>query len=62
MAKTEIHPNYQPSTITCACGATFEPFSTPGSCIDRFRRKYGRNTPGAKPVEAAPAEKTEKAE
>ena len=86
MAKTEIHPNYQPSTITCACGATFETFSTRGSfmveicssChpfftgkqklidtagrIDRFRRKYGRNTPGAKPVEAAPAEKTEKAE
>jgi large subunit ribosomal protein L31 len=31
MPKTQIHPNYQPSTITCACGASYETFSTRGS-------------------------------
>jgi large subunit ribosomal protein L31 len=29
--KAAIHPHYQPSTITCACGATAETFSTRGS-------------------------------
>ncbi len=24
------HPHYQPSTITCACGATYQTFSTRG--------------------------------
>jgi large subunit ribosomal protein L31 len=24
------HPNYRPSTITCACGATYQTFSTRG--------------------------------
>jgi large subunit ribosomal protein L31 len=31
MAKANLHPNYQPATITCACGATYETFSTRGS-------------------------------
>jgi large subunit ribosomal protein L31 len=26
--KPEIHPDYQPLTVTCACGATFETRST----------------------------------
>ena len=28
MKATANHPHYRPSTITCACGATFETFST----------------------------------
>ncbi len=31
MPKANIHPDYKPSTITCACGATYETFSTRGS-------------------------------
>jgi large subunit ribosomal protein L31 len=31
MAKANIHPNYQPATVTCACGHTYETFSTRGS-------------------------------
>ena len=30
MAKTTIHPDYKPSTITCACGFVYETFSTRG--------------------------------
>ena len=26
--KAEIHPDYKPTTITCACGATWETGST----------------------------------
>ncbi|MEM9195469.1 MAG: 50S ribosomal protein L31 [Myxococcota bacterium] len=29
--KPEIHPNYEPVTITCACGATFETRTTSGT-------------------------------
>lgn len=29
--KPDIHPEYQPATITCACGASFETRSTGGS-------------------------------
>jgi len=29
--KPEIHPEYQPATITCACGTTYETRSTKGS-------------------------------
>jgi len=31
MAKQGIHPDYRPATITCACGTTYETFSTRGS-------------------------------
>jgi large subunit ribosomal protein L31 len=31
MAKTTIHPDYKPTTVTCACGSAFETFSTRGS-------------------------------
>ena len=31
MPKENIHPHYQPSTITCACGFVYETFSTRGS-------------------------------
>jgi len=30
MPKANIHPNYQPSKITCACGFQYETFSTRG--------------------------------
>ena len=29
--KPEIHPDYQPATITCACGAVYQTRSTAGS-------------------------------
>jgi large subunit ribosomal protein L31 len=29
--KENIHPHYQPATITCACGHVHETFSTRGS-------------------------------
>ncbi len=29
--KKAIHPNYQPATIECACGATVQTYSTRGS-------------------------------
>ncbi|MBI4511668.1 MAG: 50S ribosomal protein L31 [Deltaproteobacteria bacterium] len=29
--KPEVHPNYKPATITCACGFAYETFSTRGS-------------------------------
>ncbi|MBC7172163.1 MAG: 50S ribosomal protein L31 [Polyangiaceae bacterium] len=29
--KPEIHPSYEPATITCACGAAFPTRSTRGS-------------------------------
>src|SRR4051812_37328640 len=29
--KENIHPHYQPSSITCACGSVVETFSTRGS-------------------------------
>jgi large subunit ribosomal protein L31 len=29
--KENIHPHYQPATIHCACGHTYETFSTRGS-------------------------------
>ncbi len=29
--KPEIHPKYEPATITCACGAKYETRSTAGS-------------------------------
>ena len=29
--KDGIHPNYQPTTIRCACGAVYETRSTKGS-------------------------------
>ena len=31
MSKKGIHPDYRPATITCACGQTYETFSTRGS-------------------------------
>lgn len=31
MPKANIHPNYRPATITCACGANYETRSTRGS-------------------------------
>ena len=31
MSKPNIHPDYKPSTIHCACGAVYETFSTRGS-------------------------------
>lgn len=31
MSKKGIHPHYQPATVTCACGAVYETFSTRGS-------------------------------
>jgi large subunit ribosomal protein L31 len=31
MSKKGIHPDYRPSTITCACGAIYDTFSTRGS-------------------------------
>ncbi|ACY19042.1 50S ribosomal protein L31 [Haliangium ochraceum] len=30
MKATANHPNYRPATITCACGAAIETFSTRG--------------------------------
>jgi large subunit ribosomal protein L31 len=27
----EIHPNYKPATIECACGSKFDTYSTKGS-------------------------------
>jgi large subunit ribosomal protein L31 len=30
MPKANIHPNYQPAKITCACGFQYETFSTRG--------------------------------
>ena len=29
--KKGIHPEYKPATITCACGAVYETYSTKGS-------------------------------
>lgn len=29
--KPGIHPEYNPSTVTCACGASYQMFSTRGS-------------------------------
>lgn len=29
--KPEIHPNYQAATVTCACGAVYNTYSTRGS-------------------------------
>jgi large subunit ribosomal protein L31 len=31
--KAEIHPAYQPVTVTCACGNTFQTRSTNGEAI-----------------------------
>lgn len=31
MPKTDIHPEYKPATVTCACGHTYATFSTRGS-------------------------------
>jgi large subunit ribosomal protein L31 len=31
MPKPAIHPDYKPSTITCACGHVYETFSTRGA-------------------------------
>ena len=31
MSKKGIHPDYRPATITCACGAIYDTFSTRGS-------------------------------
>ena len=31
MPKANIHPDYKPATIHCACGASYETFSTRGS-------------------------------
>ena len=31
MSKKGIHPDYRPATITCACGSSYETFSTRGS-------------------------------
>lgn len=28
--KTDIHPNYEAATITCACGASIDTYSTRG--------------------------------
>ena len=52
--KAGIHPNYQPTVIKCACGATIEtgstrhPFYTgkqklvdTSGRVDKFNRKYG---------------------
>jgi large subunit ribosomal protein L31 len=30
MPKENIHPDYKPATIQCACGAVYESFSTRG--------------------------------
>ena len=30
MSRAAIHPDYKPSVITCACGHTYETFSTRG--------------------------------
>ncbi len=30
MSKAAIHPDYKPSTITCACGHVYSTFSTRG--------------------------------
>ena len=35
--KAGIHPNYQPTTIRCACGAVID---TSGR-VDKFNKKYG---------------------
>ena len=51
--KSGIHPNYQPTTIRCACGAVIEtskchPFYTgkqklvdTSGRVDKFNKKYG---------------------
>jgi large subunit ribosomal protein L31 len=31
MSKAQIHPEYKPATVTCACGHAYETFSTRGS-------------------------------
>ena len=31
--KAGIHPNYQPTVIKCACGATIETGSTPAAAL-----------------------------
>jgi large subunit ribosomal protein L31 len=33
MPKANIHPNYQPAKITCACGFQYETFSTRGDFV-----------------------------
>ena len=46
--KDGIHPNYQPTTIRCACGAVYETRSTgkqklvdTSGRVDKFNKKYG---------------------
>ena len=46
--KEGIHPNYQQTTIRCACGAIIETGSTKkdikvdtGGRVERFNKKYG---------------------
>ena len=34
--KKGIHPNYQPTTIRCACGNVIET-----GRVDKFNKKYG---------------------
>ena len=45
--KEGIHPNYQPTTIKCACGEVIETRSTKqdikvetGGRVDKFKKKY----------------------
>ena len=53
--KEGIHPKYEPTTITCACGEVIEtcskchPFVTgkqklvdSGGRVDRFNRRFGK--------------------
>ena len=50
--KKGIHPDYQPTTIRCACGNVIETGSTPfytgkqklvdtSGRVDKFNKKYG---------------------
>ena len=42
--KEGIHPNYQQTTITCACGNVIETGSTKvdtGGRVSRFNKKFG---------------------
>ena len=41
--KQGIHPNYEQTTIRCACGAVYHTGSTKKDITDKFNKKYGLN-------------------
>ena len=39
--KKGIHPDYQPTTIRCACGNVIETVVDTSGRVDKFNKKYG---------------------